>query len=242
MNLKRLALLSCVALGTSLGVAAPAFADAGGGPGSLFKTADTNHDGVVDQAEFQASRDKWFAELDTNHDGFITADELKAFGDKMHAEWQQKHADAGAPQNGTQPAPDASRGERMAQHILARVDTDKDGKISKAEFDTESTALFKRLDKNSDGKIAADEVPAHHWGDHGPQFGMMDADHDGKITKAEFTAAEDKMFDRLDTNHDGVISQDEMAAAHHRHHGQDGTMPPPPASDGAPAPDQAPTP
>jgi Ca2+-binding EF-hand superfamily protein len=74
---------------------------------------------------------------------------------------------------------------------------------------------------------------------------MMDADHDGNITKAEFTAAEDKMFDRLDTNHDGVISKDELAAAHHSHH-QDGTMPPPPtnapAPDGTPAPDQAPTP
>jgi len=236
MNIKRLALLSCVALG----VAAPAFAEGAGGPGGgLFKAADTNKDGVVDQSEFQASRDKWFAELDTNKDGFISTDELKAFGDKMHAEWQQKHADA----DGTQAAPDASRSERMTQHILARVDTDKDGKISRAEFDTESTALFKRLDKNSDGKIAADEVPAHHWGGKGPQFGMMDTDKDGKVTKAEFTAAEDKMFQKLDTNGDGVITKDEMDAGRH-HHGQDGMMPPPPAPDGAPAPapDQAPTP
>jgi Ca2+-binding EF-hand superfamily protein len=236
MNLKRLALLSCVALG----VAAPAFAE---GAGGLFKTADTNHDGVVDQTEFQASRDKWFAELDANHDGFITADELKAFGEKMHAQWQQKHADAaqGAAtggttaqgQTGTQPAPDASRGDRMAQHILARVDTDKDGKISKAEFDTESATLFKRLDKNGDGKIASDEVPARHWGGKGPMFGQMDTDKDGKITKAEFTAAEDKMFQKLDTNGDGVITPDELAAMHHHRH-QNGAVPP--------AQDQAPTP
>ncbi|MES1150612.1 MAG: EF-hand domain-containing protein [Dongia sp.] len=226
MNIKRLALLSCVAFG----IAAPAFADAAGGPGGLFKTADTNKDGVVDQTEFQASRDKWFAELDANKDGFITTDELKAFGDKMHAQWQQKHADA--TQNGA--TNDAGRGDKMAQHILARVDTDKDGKISKAEFDTESTALFKRLDKNSDGKIAADEVPARHWG-KGPQFGMMDTDKDGKVTKAEFTAAEDHMFQKLDANGDGVITPDEMQAMHHRHHG--GQVP-----DGNAAPDQAPTP
>ncbi|HVY99814.1 MAG TPA: EF-hand domain-containing protein [Dongiaceae bacterium] len=236
MNLKRLALMSCVALG----IAAPAFADVAGGPGGLFKTADTNKDGVVDQTEFQASRDKWFAELDANKDGFITTDELKAFGDKMRAQWQQKHADAqgatGQP-DGTPPAADASRGDRMAQHILARVDTDHDGKISKVEFDAESATLFKRLDKNSDGKIAADEVPARHWGARGPQFGMMDTDKDGKVTKAEFTAAEDRMFQKLDANGDGVITRDEMQAAHHRH-GQDGMVPPP----GAPAPDQAPTP
>jgi Ca2+-binding EF-hand superfamily protein len=230
MNLKRLALLSCVALG----VAAPAFAE---GAGGLFKTADTNHDGVVDQTEFQASRDKWFAELDADHDGFITADELKAFGAKLHAQWQQKHADAqattGQSQSGTQTAPDASRGERMAQRILARVDTDHDGKISKAEFDTESVALFKRLDKNGDGKIASDEVPARRWGGKGPMFGQMDTDKDGKITKAEFTAAEDKMFQKLDTNGDGVITPDELAAMHH-HRRENGAVPP--------AQDQAPTP
>jgi Ca2+-binding EF-hand superfamily protein len=228
MHIKRLALLSCVAVG----LATPALAE---GPGGLFKTADTNKDGVIDQTEFQGSRDKWFADLDTNKDGFITTDELKAFGEKMHAQWQQKHADANGSQ--AQTAPDASRGDRMAQHILARVDTDKDGKISKAEFDTESTALFKLLEKKSDGKIASDEVPARHWG-KGPQFGMMDTDKDGKVTKAEFTAAEDQMFQKLDENGDGVITADEMQAGHHRHHGQDGQMP-----DGnAPAPEQAPTP
>jgi len=223
MHIRRLALLSCVAVG----LATPALAE---GQGGLFKTADTNHDGVVDQSEFQASRDKWFAELDTDHDGFVTADELKAFGEKMHAQWQQKHADAqgtaGATTGtGTQAAPGTSRGERMAQHILARVDTDHDGKISKAEFDTESVALFKRLDKNSDGKIASDEVPARHWGGKGPMFGQMDTDKDGKVTKAEFTAAEDKMFQKLDANGDGVITPDEFAAAHHRHHQTDAVPP-----------------
>jgi Ca2+-binding EF-hand superfamily protein len=231
MNIKRLALLSCVAFG----VAGPAFADAGGGPGGLFKSADTNHDGVVDQTEFQASRDKWFADIDTNKDGFITADELKAFGDKMHAAWQQKHADA---TSGSQTAPDAARGDKMVQHLMTRVDTDKDGKISKAEFDTESAAMFKRLDKNNDGKIAADELPQHHWGNKGGagMFGQMDLDKDGKVTKAEFTAAGDKMFQKLDANGDGVITLEEMQAAHH--HGHGGQAP----DANAPAPDQAPTP
>ena len=49
MNIKRLALLSCVALG----VAGPAFADAAGGPGGLFKAADTNKDGSLSPAERQ---------------------------------------------------------------------------------------------------------------------------------------------------------------------------------------------
>jgi len=250
MRINRLALLAGAALTVAGGLLTTVvYADGRG----LIGQADTNHDGVVDQSEFQASRDKWFAELDTNHDGFITADELKAFGDKMHANWLQKHANANpnATQQGAantaNPAADQSRSDRMAQHILARVDTDHDGKISKAEFDTETAALFKRLDANGDGKIASDELPSRRWGQMGMRmFDRMDANGDGKVTKAEFTAAGDQMFQKLDLNGDGVITKDEMQAASHHGKGKgpDGL---PPAPNGAPvlpngAPDQAPTP
>ena len=107
MNIKRLALLSCVAIG----LATPALAE---GPGGLFKTADTNKDGVVDQTEFQASRDKGFAAFDTDKDGYITTDAIQAFGEKMQAQWQQKHAEAGQ-QNGANGATDAARGESYRQ-------------------------------------------------------------------------------------------------------------------------------
>jgi Ca2+-binding EF-hand superfamily protein len=36
-----------------------------------------------------------------------------------------------------------------------------------------------------------------------------DANGDGIITKAEFTAARAKMFDRLDRNHDGYLTKDD---------------------------------
>jgi len=222
MNIKRLALLTFAA--TSLATAA--LAD---GPGFL-KSADLNKDGTIDQTEFQTSRDKWFTDLDTNKDGFVTADELKAFGDKMHAEWAKKHADANADQ-GAQPK-DEHHGD-FAEHILKRVDTDKDGKISKAEFDTEGATMFKRLDKNADGKIASDEMPQHRWGRFaGHMFDRMDANGDGQVTKAEFSAAGDKMFQKMDKNGDGIIEKDEMKPMHHAN----GDMPPPPADEQAPTP------
>jgi Ca2+-binding EF-hand superfamily protein len=37
-----------------------------------------------------------------------------------------------------------------------------------------------------------------------------DADHDGRITRAEFIDARKAMFDKLDRNHDGVVSQDDF--------------------------------
>ena len=203
-----------------------------GGPGFL-KAADTNKDGAIDQTEFQAGRDKWFADLDANKDGFVSADELKAFGDKMHAEWAKKHADAnGAAQ------PSNDRQARFAEHIMTRVDADHDGKISKAEFDAESATMFKRMDKNSDGKIASDEMPKPR-GDRfaGRLFDRADTDHDGKVTKAEFTAAGDQMFQKLDKNGDGAIEKSEMRHPGHGPNGDgpNGEMPPPPpAGDATP--------
>ncbi len=42
---------------------------------------------------------------------------------------------------------------------------------------------------------------------------MMDADKDGKVSKAEFMAAHEKMFAKHDANSDGSIDADEMKKA-----------------------------
>jgi hypothetical protein len=53
-----------------------------------------------------------------------------------------------------------------------------------------------------------------HPGMHRMHKGMgeADANKDGNISKDEFRAQGDKMFDKLDTNHDGTISKDEREA------------------------------
>ncbi|HEY4163739.1 MAG TPA: hypothetical protein VGM59_11800, partial [Dongiaceae bacterium] len=73
-------------------------------------------------------------------------------------------------------------------------------------------ALFKRLDKNSDGKLASDEMRSHRGGFGGGHFffARMDENHDGQVTQAEFTAASEAFFKKLDKNGDGVITKDEM--------------------------------
>lgn len=45
---------------------------------------------------------------------------------------------------------------------------------------------------------------AEHW------FREADANHDGKLTPAEFRADADRFFDMLDTNHDGQIDPGEI--------------------------------
>lgn len=114
---------------------------------------------------------------------------------------------------------------------FSRIDTDKDGAISKAEFAVGRDTMFQRLDANSDGsftraeaaagaeawkKKAADagktfspEREAKHKERAEKMFNDLDADKDGKITKAEFNAAGDKLFARLDVNADGKIVKGE---------------------------------
>lgn len=58
-----------------------------------------------------------------------------------------------------------ARAERMKQHMekmFEAIDTDKDGAVSEQEHVTFSTARFKEMDGNGDGKVTADEMQTHH--------------------------------------------------------------------------------
>ena len=51
------------------------------------------------------------------------------------------------------------------------MDTNKDGKISKAEWDAFHARIFSEIDKNGDGSLDQAEFRAHHAGHHGPGGG-----------------------------------------------------------------------
>ncbi|HQB46125.1 MAG TPA: EF-hand domain-containing protein, partial [Polyangiaceae bacterium] len=42
-----------------------------------------------------------------------------------------------------------------------RMDTDGDGKVTKAEFDRWHTEMFQRWDENGDGEVSLEEFGAH---------------------------------------------------------------------------------
>ena len=138
-----------------------------------------------------------------------------------------------------QAAPEGGPGGRGGGGMMMRADTDGDGMISRAEFMAQADARFARMDKNGDGVITADEMGG--MAGRGPGGGLMAADtnHDGKISRAEFTAQAAAHFAKLDANGDGQISPDEMKAVMERMHegmgGRNGPggpgeamMPPPP--------------
>lgn len=123
----------------------------------------------------------------------------------------------------TAPAPDAPASDAPATGAQAaprvKLDSNGDGVVDRTEAAKHPrlAGKFDELDKNKDGKLTKDEMPAHHGRGHdkrghGPREAMsrLDTDKDGRISRAEATAGEGKMasrFDQMDANKDGFIDR-----------------------------------
>lgn len=128
------------------------------------------------RADVQRQADATFAKSDANNDRALSKDEIEA---------AQARAQAVAAQNIQ---------NRIGQEF-AKLDTDRSGQLSLAEFRAAaptvrpqpgaSAQIIQRLDGNKDGKISLEEY-------RGPMLAT---------------------FDRVDANHDGTISADERAKA-----------------------------
>ncbi|MFZ0846293.1 MAG: EF-hand domain-containing protein, partial [Pseudolabrys sp.] len=104
-----------------------------------FDALDTNHDGVVTEDEYLAAATAKFKKLDTEGSGKVTAQELAA-----------------SPQT-------LKRDARRAQFEVKRMGADSNGEVSLDQYLATAKTRFGKLDKNGDGYIDADELPAHHW-------------------------------------------------------------------------------
>jgi len=65
----------------------------------------------------------------------------------------------------------------MHAKMLEKIDTDKDGKISKQEWQTHHDQKFTELDADKDGAISHDEFKAHHqkmMKEHQAKMGMKE--------------------------------------------------------------------
>ncbi|ESY66739.1 MULTISPECIES: acid-shock protein [Mesorhizobium] len=87
-------------------------------------------------AKFQKRREKAIMAADTDGDGKISLSEWEAF--------QAKH-----------------NGKADPAKSFARVDSNHDGFIDRAELDAFFAKRFAKLDKNGDGVLTADERPGH---------------------------------------------------------------------------------
>ena len=116
---------------------------------------------------------------------------------------------------------------------FATLDTDKDGKVTKAEVEAFRAAKVKEMDANGDGKISADEMSAPRIAAvteriktrSADMIKKLDTDGDGQLSAAEMAArpGPEMLFDRIDANKDGAVTQEEVDAARkamHEKHGK----------------------
>ncbi|MBS0256933.1 EF-hand domain-containing protein [Agrobacterium deltaense] len=148
----------------------------------LLKVADSNKDGKISKEEFAARQDALFTEIDKDKDGSITPKEMR--------EYRQAKMEAFRAAN-----PRPEREDAKAE----------DGK------GPEGKRAERHAEREHGGRFGH-----KGWGKHGGKgagFALIrwaDTDENGQVSKAEFTAAGEKMFERLDKNKDGVISIDDM--------------------------------
>jgi uncharacterized protein (DUF2249 family) len=122
--------------------------DGKGGPGGHMAKIDTNGDGAIDRSEAAAHprMAEQFDKLDANKDGRITADERPQHG--------MRDGKGGGMRDGK-----GGRGGQMLQ-----LDTDKDGRFSRAELAGRERMLqnFSAIDANKDGFLTHEEMQAFH--------------------------------------------------------------------------------
>lgn len=99
---------------------------------------------------------------------------------------------------------------RIAPPAFADIDTNKDGNISKAEFDA--------FHAEHQPPLAEDGLPPPPPGGKRMRIlrmeGELDTNKDGKVTFAEFSGPMKAHFDEMDANKDGVLDKAEQPKDH----------------------------
>lgn len=199
----------------------------------MLKRHDKDGDGKLSEAEYPKDGKIPFAKADANGDGFVDGLEIAMVagagrggpGEGMDVERilkSFKESDANGDGR-------VSREEWKGRpELFDRLDGNKDGSVSKAEAlekfraamggkGRAGEALFRRNDRNGDGKITKEE-----WKIPPEAFDRYDANRDGAITPDEMIAkgpregtrgpGEDAagFFAKADRNHDGRLTKEEF--------------------------------
>ncbi len=168
--------------------------------------------GSLTQSEHEARTGERFARLDRNSDGAIDATEVEASITERMGERRGRLAERS--------------GGRMSERVIRRFDENRDGKVTREEFDANLRRMFAHMDLNNDGRITDEDLPpmmrgrnalaegagtgfGNGRGGHGgPMMGLLrgaDANKDGVITLEEAQTRAVAMFAQFDRNRDGTI-------------------------------------
>lgn len=118
--------------------------------------------------------------------------------------------------------PAAFAGSDSDQHFK-KMDTNGDGKISRAEHAAAAKEMFSQCDANHDGIVTAAEMdassaargekPGKDDKTSAEKIQMIDQNGDGRLTAAEHEAGTETLFAKMDKNGDGFLSKEECEDA-----------------------------
>lgn len=204
----------------------------------MRQALEQERDGQIEQTR------RRFAAMDTDTDGRLSRAEFDASGERVFAQGQKALAEKAkeATPAGERTQETAARFDRAgnrlglpsshtAEGFLELYDADGDGNVARAEFDQRRDEQFARTDSDKDGALGQDEYLSEYEdrldrriatlaGGSDRQtrvrFGALDADKDGRMTFDEYQVSGKRTFDLADRNKDGTVDA------------EDAKLPPPP--------------
>lgn len=135
----------------------------------MFERIDFNKDGKIDKADRDARMAERFKQMDTDGSGEVSLAEMTAAREARQAKRAERmamRADRGPGEPGARMGGKrGGRGMGMRGHGgmrggMMRLDADKDGAITLAEFEAGALERFNRHDTNKDGRITQEERAA----------------------------------------------------------------------------------
>ncbi|MET0366126.1 MAG: hypothetical protein ABW169_15895 [Sphingobium sp.] len=147
-------ILAAVAAATAAAIAVPAFAAPHEGS-AFIHDYDTNKDGKVTKAEFDAVRVDRFKATDANHDGWVSQDEYVG---EYQARLEKQLAESD--DTAERKAEDRQRQMRQAHVRFGVLDKDKDARMTQAEYDASGARAFVEQDDDKDGTVTQADATA----------------------------------------------------------------------------------
>ena len=177
-----------------LGMAASAAAQGRSKNATRFPGLDVNSDGVITREEWRGN-DQSFRNHDWNGDGKLSGDEIRV-GAQRPAKERDRDVEGST-----------GREDDWTPARFRALDHNGDGRLARSEWESDYE-LFTRIDRNRDNFVSAAEFTGEVDGDRVDQFADQDANHDGRLTRAEWHGTT-AVFNALDANRDGVLTRAE---------------------------------
>lgn len=165
-----------------------------------------------------------FASLDTDKDGRVTRAEFDASGERIFERYQTLLKDEPVKETDATPRPRRNLLSMPSSHHLAGMlelfDSNGDGTVARAEFDQARSELFARIDQDKDGTLRKEDYLTEFEDrldrriatlmdgsdeQTDVRFGALDTDKNGQMTWDEYQVSGKRMFDHTDRNKNGVV-------------------------------------